>query len=449
MKKIALVGTSNSIMKDGYGQFLQELLPGQVDSLGLGACSSINAVFSLLKYDIVDRYEYVVFDFCINDFDYEKRKHINKYSILSYWVFVFGRLINSKTTPVFLLLPNESYDLSLGIVYDRGIIDFYIKIAKLFNIEYVDMSAVFEGVSLEDLYRDRGGHYASRYQKQIANCIIDITNKRKRRIRHVRHMDEIQFFIYKNRLSDTKKIIETSLRSMECYEINTKNQQDIAFPQNGSYIAGMMFWSSGLSGKQCGLVYISNDSTTIQKNFNLISKGFFAREIAYGVTGGVKNPVISFRPQPISLIELTQDQDVIRQERLNHIFYVNSVLFCNVPPVAWGEQFYQRYRDAFERERERERERRHARRSRRLSSLCSAHVSRRSLGPRHDRLMSSGVPVSSIRDGILSVTQTSLRQASIPFGIMSAVGQKKAATPRPGFRRAPMSRQIPMLLQAA
>ena len=112
-----------------------------------------------------------------------------------------------------------------------------------------------------------------------------------------------------------------------------------------------------MSGKQCGLVYISNDSTTIQKNFNLISKGFFAREIAYGVTGGVKNPVISFRPQPISLIELTQDQDVIRQERLNHIFYVNSVLFCNVPPVAWGEQFYQRYRDAFERERERERER--------------------------------------------------------------------------------------------
>ena len=83
MKKIALVGTSNSIMKNGYGQFLQELLPGQVDILGLGGCSSITAVFSLLKYDIVDKYEYVVFDFCFNEYYFEKNKTINKYLQIS------------------------------------------------------------------------------------------------------------------------------------------------------------------------------------------------------------------------------------------------------------------------------------------------------------------------------------------------------------------------------
>ena len=102
MKKIALVGTSNSIMKNGYGQFLQELLPGQVDNLGLGGCSSINAVFSLLKYDIVDKYEYVVFDFCINDLNFEILKCTNKYLIVSYWSFIFNVLRNSKTTPIIL-----------------------------------------------------------------------------------------------------------------------------------------------------------------------------------------------------------------------------------------------------------------------------------------------------------------------------------------------------------
>ena len=441
MKKIALVGTSNSIMKDGYGQFLQELLPGQVDSLGLGGCSSINAVFSLLKYDIVDKYEYVVFDFCINDFSFEKAKSINKFLLISYWSFIFNILRRSKTTPVLLLLPNMHYC--------RDIVDFYIAISDFFNIEYVDISFLFSSISRENLFRDSMGHYCVEYQKQISRAILDVMNRQKRDIRYVPLMEDIEFSLSKCKLSDVQKEVSTAIRKMQCYEINTQNSPDIVFPQDGRYISGMLFWSNGPEGKQCDPVYICNDSTVMRKNFNLSFKGFFAREVANGVPGGVKNPVISFKPQPVSLVEPTRHQEEIQKERLNHIFYVNSVLFCNVPPVAWGEQFYQRYRDAFERERERERERRHARRSRRLSSLCSAHVSRRSLGPRHDRLMSSGVPVSSIRDGILSVTQTSLRQASIPFGIMSAVGQKKAATPRPGFRRAPMSRQIPMLLQAA
>ena len=435
MKKIALVGTSNSIMKDGYGQFLQELLPGQVDSLGLGGCSSINAVFSLLKYDIVDKYEYVVFDFCINDFSFEKAKSINKFLLISYWSFIFNILRRSKTTPVLLLLPNMHYC--------RDIVDFYIAISDFFNIEYVDISFLFSSIPRENLFRDSMGHYCVEYQKQISRAILDVMNRQKRDIRYVPLMEDIEFSLSKCKLSDVQKEVSTAIRKMQCYEINTQNSPDIVFPQDGRYISGMLFWSNGPEGKQCDPVYICNDSTVMRKNFNLSFKGFFAREVANGVPGGVKNPVISFKPQPVSLVEPTRHQEEIQKERLNHIFYVNSVLFCNVPPVAWGEQFYQRYRDAFERER------RHARRSRRLSSLCSAHVSRRSLGPRHDRLMSSGVPVSSIRDGILSVTQTSLRQASIPFGIMSAVGQKKAATPRPGFRRAPMSRQIPMLLQAA
>ena len=348
MKKIALVGTSNSIMKDGYGQFLQELLPGQVDSLGLGGCSSINAVFSLLKYDIVDKYEYVVFDFCINDFSFEKAKSINKFLLISYWSFIFNVLRRSKTTPVLLLLPNMHYC--------RDIVDFYIAISDFFNIEYVDISFLFSSIPRENLFRDSMGHYCVEYQKQISRAILDVMNRQKRDIRYVPLMEDIEFSLSKCKLSDVQKEVSTAIRKMQCYEINTQNSPDIVFPQDGRYISGMLFWSNGPEGKQCDPVYICNDSTVMRKNFNLSFKGFFAREVANGVPGGVKNPVISFKPQPVSLVEPTRHQEEIQKERLNHIFYVNSVLFCNVPPVAWGEQFYQRYRDAFERERERERE---------------------------------------------------------------------------------------------
>ena len=101
MKKIAVVGTSNAIIKDGYGQFLQSLLPHQVDIYGLGACSSLHAVFSLLKYDLADRYEYVIFDCCSNDYGFWRQKRLSKHLILAYWAFIFARLRKSGTAPVF------------------------------------------------------------------------------------------------------------------------------------------------------------------------------------------------------------------------------------------------------------------------------------------------------------------------------------------------------------
>lgn len=341
MKKIALVGTSNSIMKNGYGQFLQELLPGQVDNLGLGGCSSINAVFSLLNYDIANKYEYVVFDFCFNDYQFEKLKTINKYLQMSYWVFIFNKLRATKTTPIFLLLPNPSYD--------RATVELYIKIAKLFNVEFIDISQRFVDIPRDELFLE-DFHFTAKYQKEFAKAIVDATERPKRSIRYVPHMKDIIFYISKHKLCYARKKIGTSFRMMECYEIDTKNQQDITFPQNGDYIAGILFWSNGSLGKQSVPMYIFNDSTTIQKNLNLVFKGFLSREVANGVPGGVKNPIISFKPQPVSLIEPTMHQEKIQKERLSHVFYVNSVLFCNVPPVAWGEQFYQRYRDIFERE---------------------------------------------------------------------------------------------------
>ena len=327
MKKIAVIGTSNSIIKDGYGQFLLELLPGQVDLYGLGACSSINAVFLLLSREVIDKYEYVLFDFCINDYSYWRQKRLSKYLILAYWAFIFERLRKSRTVPIFLLLTVSSGN--------RKMVDFYINMARLFDAAYIDISRRFSGIPREELFRDHA-HYSRGFQQKIAHAILETIAGPKRTIRSLPFSDDIGFYLSDKQLCDNRKRIATSLMEMECYAIDTR-QENIVFPQDAGYISGILFWSDGPEGGVYDLLDIHDATSRVQEDLNLEYRGFFVRELAASLPEGLKAPVISFQQAVSSQV------DSIPLKR-NPLFYVNSFLFCTVPPVAWGKAFYQRHR---------------------------------------------------------------------------------------------------------
>ena len=327
MKKIAVIGTSNSIIKDGYGQFLLELLPEQVDIYGLGACSSINAVFLLLSREVIDKYEYVLFDFCINDYSYWRQKRLSKYLILAYWAFIFERLRKSRTVPIFLLLTVSSGN--------RKMVDFYINMARLFDAAYIDISRRFSGIPREELFRDHA-HYSRGFQQKIAHAILETIAGPKRTIRSLPFSDDIGFYLSDKQLCDNRKRIATSLMEMECYAIDTR-QDNIVFPQDAGYISGILFWSDGPEGGVYDLLDIHDATNRVQEDLNLEYRGFFVRELAASLPEGLKAPVISFQQAVSSQV------DSIPLKR-NPLFYVNSFLFCTVPPVAWGKAFYQRHK---------------------------------------------------------------------------------------------------------
>lgn len=346
MKKIAIIATSNSFISDGYGHFLSEAFPGQVDNFGLGATSSVSAVFSFLQYQVAGNYDYVIFDFCINDLRFLYGKRTNKYVILSYWAFILKELRKTKTTPIFLLLPVKSKN--------RRMIDLYIDIAHIFNVEYIDMSLFFDSIPQNELFRD-DAHFTPTYQKEISNQLSEvITKKPKRNINWLPCKNNLRFYRNTQELSDRKEIVGSSIRKMPCYIINTQTHNDIVF-NNNDFIVGMLFWNIRTS--QFDNIYIHNKHITIQKNFNISFNGFFAREIASNLPRGIKNPIISFKPQITQFIELTMHQAIIKQETLKHLLYVNSILLCNFPPYEWGERFYQRYSFFLEKKRNSKRER--------------------------------------------------------------------------------------------
>ena len=334
MNKIAVVGTSNAIIKDGYGQFLQSLLPHQVDIYGLGACSSLHAVFSLLKYDLADRYEYVIFDCCSNDYGFWRQKRLSKHLILAYWSFIFERLRKSGTVPIFLLLTVSSGN--------RKMVEFYVNMARLFDVACIDISRRFSGIPREELFRDHA-HYSRGFQQKIAHAILETIAGPKPTIRRLPFSEDIGFYLSDKQLCDNRKRIATSLMEMECSAIDTQQQGNIVFPQDAGYISGILFWSDGPESGAYDLLDIHNGTNRVQEDLNLEFRGFFVRELAASLPEGLKAPVISFQRTAVPQAASIGRNPVIPSQR-NPVFYVNSFLFCTVPPVAWGKAFYQRHR---------------------------------------------------------------------------------------------------------
>lgn len=68
--KIAILGTSNSILKNGYAPLYHALeFPNQVDNYSIGATICQFIPFALEKYAIFKNYDFLITDCCPNDSD--------------------------------------------------------------------------------------------------------------------------------------------------------------------------------------------------------------------------------------------------------------------------------------------------------------------------------------------------------------------------------------------
>ncbi len=69
--KIAVVGTSNSILVNGYFPVYQALeYPNQTDNFSIGGANCQLIPYSIEKYKIFDTYDFLITDCAVNDGDY-------------------------------------------------------------------------------------------------------------------------------------------------------------------------------------------------------------------------------------------------------------------------------------------------------------------------------------------------------------------------------------------
>lgn len=116
MKELAVIGDSNSLMRKGYVSFLKEFYGDECDSYSIGATTSINFLFALIKEELANRYKNIIFDGCINDTSSIYYHMESLWRIIAYNICALSMFKYSSSHPVFLILPTLLYAPSISII---------------------------------------------------------------------------------------------------------------------------------------------------------------------------------------------------------------------------------------------------------------------------------------------------------------------------------------------
>lgn len=344
MKKLAIIGTSNTIVSHGYVAKMREAMGEEVDIFPLGACTSGHGVFTLLSNSIIDHYEYVLFDFNINDTFALTQAVINEQTLFSYVLFVANSFNFSSSIPLFLILPSRLSDIAKSASY------IWRSVACLYNIKIIDIEKNFLNIPTDVLVPNEDKcHYYPIYQEKIAKLVLSIISHGSphptpptslpQKINLV--CDKINFQLFdfnslKNRLPILH--IGTSLMTKSCHIISL--QHNIQFPSN-SYICGLFYWQDNYIPY---LIFKYNQFNQLAKKLNSSWKGFFARDIAWSKPDGLKVATLTLSAcKPHLPIEQSYYQNnSLMSDQCSKLLCVDFLL-SDLPPFRYGDRFITNY----------------------------------------------------------------------------------------------------------
>lgn|GEM_PF-2646161 len=277
--KIALLGTSNGVLKDGYARFLlTDQHRHEVRNFSLGGNCSIYANYGIEKYGIADSFEYCVLDFCINDENFCDYNTLTVEQDIAYLYAALSRFNAAKCIPVILLLTNERYAFHLekSPVYRH-----HLQLARMLNIKTIDfaqfISTSYDESRIRDIYRD-AAHYTVEFQRMIANCVsYELGQLPGRGAPAAFDFMKITRAVagqatYVDCTADVRKtaLIATPVQRMTA---GSRIGVDAA-PQ---WFCGLVYWADAYT---VGLK-IADASVTMMKNLRLTYHGLFVRNMFY------------------------------------------------------------------------------------------------------------------------------------------------------------------------
>lgn len=138
---IAIVGTSNSVLKDGWVKYFSKLIGKTVvENFSIGG-HGINYVhYALEKHRILDRFDYCIFDFAVNDQNFMDGNPveaclISKSFVCAAYLDLIRKIRNSKCKPIFMIFPIKDYIDKPQQCLTRTLI---LNLCNMFGYQYVD-----------------------------------------------------------------------------------------------------------------------------------------------------------------------------------------------------------------------------------------------------------------------------------------------------------------------
>ncbi|MGA2401933.1 MAG: hypothetical protein ABSG91_09520 [Syntrophobacteraceae bacterium] len=285
MSKIAIVGTSNSILAEGWSSEFRRIEPNSIiHNYSLGSNSSLYGVYTLIKQDIASKYDYCILDFCVNDQNFLDCHAISWEFLLASIAGLFAPFLDEQVgcTPLWLLFINKRHfkDKHLNISRDA-----HMFLCSYYGVPYIDVydlivdAANTKGYNEDDIFAEET-HLRSAFAKPLAHVVSEFldlagehwaknkpqsTGERRRLNYRVVPEDRIT---YRNCAVHTRS---TSLISYPVHRLGPQSFIDIM--TYDELLCGFLFWLR----KEENYLFCTGERT-IRKNLRLKwDKGFFFR----------------------------------------------------------------------------------------------------------------------------------------------------------------------------
>lgn len=323
MKKIAILGTSNTIKANGYPNFLSKMQTS-VQNLGIGDVSGLYAIYYLSKNsDITDTFDYIIFDYCINEITFLNNDYFSEDNIIFNTIGILSFFINTKAKPIFLLLSPKNND--------HTHFETYKNILNFFKIDYIDLYKEFSEVDKDKLY-ESNTHYSAHYQKIIANKIFNFISNDSREkkyeisLKNYYEKYPINFStINKKRINTiniSKEKIKSSILEDEVLVLTEKSAISI---QNNEYPLGVIFWSVPNINST---IYLNYFDKSVVKNLSLKWKKVLScRSLQFISNSDICISLSSIDSKEI-LTERTHNEIKVQPE-LKKCFYFKDIIFAS------------------------------------------------------------------------------------------------------------------------
>lgn len=163
--KIAILGTSNSILKNGYAPLYQALeFPNQVDNYSIGATICQFIPFALEKYAIFKNYDFLITDCCPNDSDCFYCKQRTADWFYNELFTILSTIKEARIKHLHLIFPYKNSQVLQKM---------HVQVCKELSIPYLDIGSIITNATprserepMQDIH-----HVSPFFSKQFAYVI--------------------------------------------------------------------------------------------------------------------------------------------------------------------------------------------------------------------------------------------------------------------------------------
>lgn len=167
--KITIIGTSNSLVKDGFKDGFNHLDGLSVTNISIGGCSAIQHVERMLSHqNLLFESDVVILDSIVNDLVFSMSDATDITFIMESITAMYQMAASMNKPVLSVLFPTKHH---LGAISENGIYEHHISECKRLSIAVIDLFSICRGMQYKELGFLDGPHISPFFARSVGEAI--------------------------------------------------------------------------------------------------------------------------------------------------------------------------------------------------------------------------------------------------------------------------------------